>query len=140
VNIGPVMADFVQCDDFLQFQKALKKMRVLDDKIIYALNLSTPTESIQARGISPTERCTQLRRDLDSNNASREGHIRNCIAVVSLKVENLKVEYDSGNQTMFRDLKISQGKLRMYKNELNVEDIIKNRTESIFKAKCQEYL
>ena len=29
------------------FQRTLKKLRDIDDKIIYALNLSTPTKSFQ---------------------------------------------------------------------------------------------
>ena len=36
-----------QCEDFMLFQKALKKLREIDDKIIYALNQSTPTASFQ---------------------------------------------------------------------------------------------
>ena len=33
------------------FQRTLKKLRDIDDKIIYALNLSTPTKSFQVRNL-----------------------------------------------------------------------------------------
>jgi len=41
------MAGIMQCEDFMLFQKALKKLREIDDKIIYALNQSTPTASFK---------------------------------------------------------------------------------------------
>ena len=59
------MTGLLQCDDLMQFQRllkrnvwfdafdvlvdfrALKQLRAIDDKIIYALNVSTPTASMQ---------------------------------------------------------------------------------------------
>ena len=41
------MSGLGQCEDILLFQRTLKKLRDIDDKIIYALNLSTPTKSFQ---------------------------------------------------------------------------------------------
>ena len=41
------MSGMGQCEDILMFQRTLKKLRDIDDKIIYALNLSTPTKSFQ---------------------------------------------------------------------------------------------
>ena len=43
----PDMSGLGQCEDILLFQRTLKKLRDIDDKIIYALNLSTPTKSFQ---------------------------------------------------------------------------------------------
>ena len=43
------MSGLSQCEDILLFQRTLKKLRDIDDKIIYALNLSTPTKSFQVR-------------------------------------------------------------------------------------------
>ena len=41
------MTEGKYCDDIFLFQKTLKKLREVDDKIIYALNQSTPTKSFQ---------------------------------------------------------------------------------------------
>ena len=41
------MSGLGHCEDILMFQRTLKKLRDIDDKIIYALNLSTPTKSFQ---------------------------------------------------------------------------------------------
>ena len=41
------MTEAKHCSDIFLFQKTLKKLRDIDDKIIYALNESTPTKSFQ---------------------------------------------------------------------------------------------
>ena len=41
------MSEAKHCSDIFLFQKTLKKLRDIDDKIIYALNESTPTKSFQ---------------------------------------------------------------------------------------------
>ena len=41
------MSEAKRCGDIFLFQKTLKKLRDIDDKIIYALNESTPTKSFQ---------------------------------------------------------------------------------------------
>lgn len=48
-----------QCQDFLMFQSALRDMRLLDDKIIYALNTSIPTTSFKDK-VNASEQCQVL--------------------------------------------------------------------------------
>ena len=43
------------------FENALKNLRLIDDKIIYALNTSIPTTSFKNQ-IDPTEKCHDLRQ------------------------------------------------------------------------------
>ena len=47
ILLFPDMSGLGQCEDILLFQRTLKKLRDIDDKIIYASNLSTPTKSFQ---------------------------------------------------------------------------------------------
>jgi len=61
------MAGLLQCDDLMHFQRALKQLRAIDDKIIYALNVSTPTASMKARGADPKQRCLDLKTELEQN-------------------------------------------------------------------------
>ncbi|XP_026682280.1 coiled-coil domain-containing protein 58-like [Diaphorina citri] len=49
----------MECEDFLQFQEALKKMRDVDDKIIYILNSSLPTPSFKP-DTDPSTVCQDL--------------------------------------------------------------------------------
>ena len=58
-----VPAGINQCTDFLMFESALKKMRLIDDKIIYALNTSIPTTSFKNQ-IDPSEKCHDLRQQV----------------------------------------------------------------------------
>ena len=48
-----------QCQDFLMFQSALREMRLLDDKIIHALNTSIPTLSFKDK-VNASEQCQGL--------------------------------------------------------------------------------
>ena len=54
------MSEPKHCSDIFLFQKTLKKLRDIDDKIIYALNESTPTKSFQVSvlGLSLNENLT----------------------------------------------------------------------------------
>ena len=83
------MSEAKHCSDIFLFQKTLKKLRDIDDKIIYALNESTPTKSfqvcfkfyfqlsmktslsLQARGVDPTVRCSELELELSQSHQSR---------------------------------------------------------------------
>jgi len=47
------------CHDFFLFQDSLKKLRVLDDKIIYTLNSSLPTDSFKT-AFDGEQSCKQL--------------------------------------------------------------------------------
>jgi len=134
------MAGIMQCEDFMLFQKALKKLREIDDKIIYALNQSTPTASFKARGVDAHEKCLKLREELTESHNQREEYIRSCSARLGDDIAAMRAEYEGGNKGVKSELKVKTGKLRMFENELSIEKIIQERTETIFKSKCQEYL
>eukprot|EP00088_Acartia_fossae_P018577 TRINITY_DN20735_c0_g1_i1.p1 TRINITY_DN20735_c0_g1~~TRINITY_DN20735_c0_g1_i1.p1 ORF type:complete len:135 (+),score=25.90 TRINITY_DN20735_c0_g1_i1:37-441(+) len=134
------MSGITQCTDFLAFQKALKQLKDIDDKIIYALNLSTPTESIKARGVNPQENCKNLQEQLEKNYSEREEKIKNCLVVWGDEVKRHKTALDSGDINAASQLKKSQYSLRILKNELNVEEIIRDRSRVVFNEKCREFL
>merc|ERR1719318_822684 len=73
------MSEAKYCDDIFLFQKTLKKLRDIDDKIIYALNLSTPTKSFQARGVDPGERCSTLQEELRESHQARGRLLTSCL-------------------------------------------------------------
>lgn len=68
-------------------------MRELDDKIIYALNTSIPTESFKGQ-ISPSQTCERLYNQLQDNYTQREKAITNCIVMYAESVKGLKVKRD----------------------------------------------
>lgn len=66
-------------------------MRNLDDSIIYALNISLPTESIKARTASnPEKNCKELFEKLKVGYAERDKVINECILVTAEQVRLLK--------------------------------------------------
>lgn len=65
----------------------------MDDKIIYALNTTIPTESFRGQ-ISPSHTCEQLYNQLQDNYQQREKAITNCIVVTAESVKGLKGKRD----------------------------------------------
>lgn len=65
----------------------------MDDRIIYALNTSIPTESFKGQ-ISPSHTCERLYNQLQENYILREKAITNCILVTADTVKGLKVKRD----------------------------------------------
>ncbi|XP_041971340.1 protein MIX23 [Aricia agestis] len=128
------------CPDFLEFQDILKKMRVLDDKIVYALNTSIPTESFKAK-VDASSACQDLYEQIQKGHTERENVIKNCIVVTAETVKNLKIakEQQPDSLDILKKLKFEQRKLRLLRTELSVEEVIKEKTGKLFTEKCRTY-
>ncbi|CAG0904301.1 unnamed protein product [Darwinula stevensoni] len=128
----------VSCHDFLEFQDVLKKMRVMDDKIVYALNTSIPTDSFKGQ-INPETTCKDLYEQLQKNYSAREAAIKRCLGVVLTDVSDIKRqrEKDPDNINLLKELRKQQTKLRLMQSELNVEEVVKDRTLKVFYERCR---
>lgn len=133
-------------------------MRGIDDKIIYALNTSIPTESFKGQ-LSANKTCTDLSNKLDATYIERNKFIKNCIEYTAIRVQDLKMrkENEPEDMTAYKNFKSEQRKvniltvltplkhynnsfqfqLRLMQSELNVEEIIKERTTKIFHERCR---
>lgn len=96
-------------------------MRELDDKIVYALNVSIPTESFKHKSDNSAS-CSDLLKKIESNYDKRNTAIKECIAITADRVKTLKDERDAnknntGNDSQF---KTEQRKVDacLYKNVL----------------------
>ncbi|KAL5293498.1 CCDC58 family protein [Megaselia abdita] len=125
------------CSDFLGFQEALKKMREIDDKIVYALN-SIPTESFRHQ-ISSEATCKELYGNLTKGHGEREEAIKQCILVSANKLKTLKEKRENDIKAD-QEFKAEQRKLRVLQSELNVEDIVKERSYKAFNERCRKFL
>lgn len=65
-------------------------MRVLDDKIVYALNTSLPTESFQNK-VDASLVCQDLYNQIQKGHGERENIIKNCIVSTADGVKKLMV-------------------------------------------------
>ncbi|KAL1459032.1 hypothetical protein WDU94_011046 [Cyamophila willieti] len=130
----------LECEDFLQFQDALKKMRDVDDKIIYILNSSLPTPSFKTES-DPATVCQDLYKRLNTNYENRSNQINKCIHGSAEQVRTLKSKYENNENDLdvLKHLKKEQNKLRMLKTEVNVEEVLRERTFKVFHERCRNY-
>uniref|UniRef100_A0A182KGB9 Protein MIX23 n=1 Tax=Anopheles christyi TaxID=43041 RepID=A0A182KGB9_9DIPT len=127
-----------ECADFSQFQEQLKKMRDLDDKIIYALNTTIPTESFKGQ-VDAEAKCRDLHGQLESGYSHRQEAIKKCIVVSADTVKTLKDKREDNKDdvSLNKQFKTEQRKLRLLQAELSVEDIIRERTQKTFRERCR---
>ncbi|XP_026737424.1 coiled-coil domain-containing protein 58-like [Trichoplusia ni] len=128
------------CSDFLEFQDVLRKMRVLDDKIVYALNTSLPTESFSSK-INAQSACQELHSQIQKGHSERETVIKNCIVSTAETVKKLKAAKDEkpDDFDIMKNLKAEQKKLRLLQTELSVEEVIQEKTTKLFTEKCRSH-
>ncbi|CAB0036166.1 unnamed protein product [Trichogramma brassicae] len=131
----------VECVDFLEFQDSLRKMRQFDDKIIYLLNTTIPTESFKGQ-VDPQTRCKDLFHEIQSGHAQRDIAIKKCLNTVSERVRALKEKKDNGGENdpvLLKNLRHEQGTLRLLQSELNAEEVIKKRTVEVYRERCRGF-
>lgn len=130
----------VQCGDFLEFQDALQKMRQFDDKIIYLLNNTIPTESFKSQ-IDPTAKCKELYEQIHSGHEKRELAITRCLNLSKEKLRELKAQRENGDESpqLLKALRKEQNTLRLLQSELNVEEVVRKRTVDVYYEKCRTF-
>ncbi|XP_782179.2 coiled-coil domain-containing protein 58 [Strongylocentrotus purpuratus] len=130
----------VSCADFARFQEALKEMRMIDDKVIYNLNKVVPTTSFKGQ-VDASQKCEGFYNELSSAYSGRENVIKRCISEVSTSINQLKKEKDQNPDDfkIMKDLRKRQGELRLMQSELNIEEVVKDRTLKVFHEKCRSH-
>lgn len=125
---------------FLVFQDSLQKMRQIDDKIIYLLNTTIPTESFKGE-VDPKVKCKDLFQQIQSGHAQREIAIKKCLNTVRDRVKDLKEQRDAGKEDpmLMKNLRKEQSTLRLLQSELNVEEVIKKRTTDVYHERCRGF-
>ncbi|XP_011193169.1 protein MIX23 isoform X1 [Zeugodacus cucurbitae] len=135
------MSAGVICEDFLEFQESIKKMRAMDDNIIHMLNTSLPTESFKGQ-VNCEKVCTNLFNQLQQVHNAREKKINDCILSSAETLKKLRElrENNRDNVEIDKKFKLEQRKLRLLQSEVNVEDIVNERSLKAFKERCRTYL
>uniref|UniRef100_A0A8C2VMM2 Mitochondrial matrix import factor 23 n=2 Tax=Chinchilla lanigera TaxID=34839 RepID=A0A8C2VMM2_CHILA len=128
----------VNCEEFAEFQELLKVMRTIDDRIIHELNTTVPTASFAGK-IDASQTCKQLYESLMAAHASRDRVIKNCIAQTSAVVQNLREEREKNldDLTLLKQLRKEQTKLKWMQSELNVEEVVNDRSWKVFNERCR---
>lgn len=132
-------SQYIQCDDFAEFQEALKQMRKTDDIIVNTINSAVPTDSFHP---DAQNSCKSLYNQLHDGHSKRQEIIKKCITYTADKLKQLKEERESDpnfNNQKSKSLRAEQTKLRMLQMELSVEDLVKQRTAKVFNDKCRGF-
>ncbi|XP_037549799.1 protein MIX23 [Nematolebias whitei] len=128
----------LNCEDFSLFQEMLKAMRTIDDRIVHALNTTVPTASFSGK-VDATQTCKQLYESLIEAHQSRDKAIKACIAQKSELVGQLREERakDAGNLKLIKKLRNEQTNLKLMRSELNVEEVVNDRSLKVFFERCR---
>ncbi|XP_029434055.1 coiled-coil domain-containing protein 58 isoform X3 [Rhinatrema bivittatum] len=113
-------------------------MRTIDDRIVHELNTTVPTASFAGK-IDASQTCKQLYESLREAHASRERVIKHCIAQTSAVVNKLREERekDVGDLALIKQLRKEQTKLKLMQSELNVEEVVNDRSWKVFNERCR---
>jgi len=118
----------INCHDFQAFQLQLKKLRFVDDRIVNELN------SELNRSQDPNAKCQQLHQLIISSHAIRDSSIKKCINVSASLIQDLRSRKNDDEVPLLRK---EQRRLRLFQNELNIEEIVKDRTTKAFHERCR---
>ncbi|MFH4980160.1 hypothetical protein AB6A40_006869 [Gnathostoma spinigerum] len=127
--------DHVDCNDLMAFQDALQKMRLVDDKILFELNVALPSNSFSAN-VNKAERCRAIHDQLLKIRANRMKLIERCIKENQDKVSRLR----NSDESSIGDVRLAQNALRMVKSEMDVEQIVNERSEKAVHDRCRTFL
>ncbi|XP_055364149.1 protein MIX23 isoform X2 [Betta splendens] len=128
----------LNCEDFSLFQEVLKVMRTIDDRIVHSLNTTVPTVSFSGK-VDATQTCKQLYESMLEAHLSRDKAIKSCIAQTSEVVGQLCEQRakDSENMAVIKQLRRGQTKLKLMQSELNVEEVVNDRSLKVFNERCR---
>ncbi|XP_041717344.1 protein MIX23 [Coregonus clupeaformis] len=130
----------LNCEDFSMFQEVLKVMRNIDDRIVHSLNTTVPTVSFSGR-VDASQTCRQLYESLMEAHLSRDRAIKTCIGQTSEVVDQLREQRakDGDNMTTIKLLRKEQTKLKLMRSELNVEEVVNDRSLKVFSERCRTH-
>ncbi|CAL1300551.1 unnamed protein product [Larinioides sclopetarius] len=126
------------CEDLSAFQESLRAMRKIDDNIVHTLNTTIPTASFADKA-SATNQCKDLYKQLLQSYEKRESVIKSCIGEADKEVRGLKDKRvnDPDNFELLKQLRKVQTKFRLLQNELNIEEVVKDRSLKVFYERCR---
>lgn len=118
-------------------------MRLIDDKIIYMLNTTIPTESFKGQ-LDLTVQCKDLYQQIESEHSRRALAIKKCLSATKESVMKLKTAKDSGESgdeapALMKELRKQQTTLRLLQAELNIEEVVRKRTLQVYYERCRGF-
>ncbi|KAL8202551.1 UNVERIFIED_CONTAM: Coiled-coil domain-containing protein 58 [Gekko kuhli] len=121
-------------------EELLRVMRTIDDRIVHELNTTVPTTSFAGK-VDASQTCKELYESLTEAHTSREKLIKSCIAQTSNVVKNLQEERKTSPEdiALLKTLRKEQTKLKLMQSELNVEEVVNDRSWKVFNERCRAH-
>ncbi|GFR61388.1 coiled-coil domain-containing protein 58-like, partial [Elysia marginata] len=118
---------------------SLRGLRLIDDRIIHALNSTLPTQSFRGNVDAPSV-CKRFYDELQLSYDQRAHSIRHCLEKVSNEVEDLRRKKNEAPDDIdvMKNLRKEQTKLRLLQQEMGVEEVVKDRTLKVFYERCRD--
>ncbi|KXS19696.1 coiled-coil domain-containing protein 58 [Gonapodya prolifera JEL478] len=116
------------CLNFQFFKLALRDARTIDDRINTRINGLRERSSVS----SPSDfrgKCQSLKQELEASEQSRQTFINTCIAYVEEEVQKKR---EQGQPVL-----VAETELRLMRSELNVEQILRDKSMRTFSDKCR---
>lgn len=138
---APTTAAALPCDDFMAFQEVLRKLRRVDDNIIHALNTTLPTESFGNQRSAPVM-CKELHGQLQQVYSQRDAAIKACLQQSKQKLGQLQQQQRAAqgeHPEIVRRIRKEQTTLKLLQSELNVEEVVRERSLKVFHERCRLY-
>ncbi|XP_044140071.1 protein MIX23 isoform X2 [Bufo gargarizans] len=119
-------------------EEILRVTRTIDDRIVHELNTTVPTVSFAGK-IDASQTCKQLYESLRAAHYSREKAIKSCISQTSSNVNRCQEERkkEPDDLTVMKRLRKEQTKLKLLQSELNVEEVVNDRSWKVFNERCR---
>lgn len=119
----------------------MKKLREIDDKLIYALNQALPTTSMKSRtGSDPSKTCGELHQKIVDSHANRGKFLKECIQRTADDIVKMKKTVSENNEYEYEKKLITLNrKMRVLQTEEGVEQIVIEKTNRNFRERCRDY-
>ncbi|RHZ69321.1 hypothetical protein Glove_284g85 [Diversispora epigaea] len=120
------------CYNLTYFKDFMKGYRKIDDNIMLRMN-TTNTHSV--------ENCTQFFKELADAYSKREKIINHCLKILDQGLERKQkaLDEDPYDSNLKNQMFVDESKRRMIYNEYTVEDIVRDRSLTVFKNKCRMF-
>ncbi|RIB05937.1 caffeine-induced death protein 2 [Gigaspora rosea] len=120
------------CYNLTYFKDLMKEYRKIDDNIILRMN-TTDTHSEQA--------CAEFFKQLTKAYSKRGQIINRCLKIIDQELEKKQkaLADDPYDNDLKNQMFVEESKRRMISNEITVEEIVRDRSLTVFKNKCRMF-
>uniref|UniRef100_A0A183CM88 Protein MIX23 n=1 Tax=Globodera pallida TaxID=36090 RepID=A0A183CM88_GLOPA len=128
-------SDAFLCRDIGEFKRVIDKLRADEDKIILRLNCEFPTKSFSKK-LDKQRICEDIQKSLTEMRKMREHLLQRCLRENSSTLDQCK----SNPPSKMLALKTAKANLRLIREEITVEEIVRSQADTAIQARCRKEL